>query len=1315
MLSLCGGVALNGAPLPSSLYSNQGCIALENSTQENISLRNVSLDKRLDKSNLNSAKNLNIIKAEKIGDKSIRLQLCNEQNIIIDFYNTNIFRVFLDPKGGQMRAPVAEPPAEILCKNAQRSFGGVNLSQSGKTLTISTSTTKIEIDNDTCNFLVINLKNGKVVTEYSLPNFDKNGFSLSMPSTKDEYFFGGGVQNGRFSHKGKLVSIVNENSWTDGGVASPNPFFWSTKGYGVMFHTFKPGAYNFDNKNTGKITLSHDDSYMDMFIMVDQKPEDLLADFYQLTGNPVLVPEFGFYEGHLNAYNRDYWKENEKGVLFEDGKRYKESQKDDTGIKESLNGELDNYQFSARAVVDRYAAHDMPLGWVLPNDGYGAGYGQTETLDGNIANLKSFGDYAREHGVEIGLWTQSDLHPKEGVSALLQRDIVKEVGTAGVRVLKTDVAWVGAGYSFGLNGVSDAGEIMKKYGNDARSFIISLDGWAGTQRYATIWSGDQTGGEWEYIRFHIPTYLGSGLSGQPNICSDMDGIFGGQNPIVNTRDYQWKAFTLMQLNMDGWGRNEKYPHALGEPATSINRNYLKHKSELLPYVYTVAHESVYGKPSMRAMLVDYPNEYTLGVNTQYQYTLGSDLLIAPIYQNTKADEDGNDIRNNIYLPEGQWVDYYDGTVYDGNVILNYYDSPLWKLPVFVRNGAIIPMSLPNNNLKEADRSTRVFEIYPHGESEFSLYEDDGRTNAYYTNKEFATTKITSSINEKGSLNIVTFPTEGSYKGQIVEKSSIYRINLASMPKKVKAYANGKRVKLSLASSLEEFNAGDNVYFFNAAPELNRFSTEGSEAAKFSVKKNPQLLIKIAKVNTKETKLEIDIRKFTPLSAGIELCKTGEVTSPEFAINEGDIEPYSLNLKWSNVENADFYEIEFDNMLYTTIYGTELKFENLAPETNYEFKLRSVNKDGHSSWVSKTIETQKNPLEFAIKGISGRCSAKSQGGEGVNNLFNFESNSNLWHTKYGNKVELPADLVMNLGSYNTLDKLVYLPRKTGRNGLILRGSVLYSRNGKDWKDAGEFKWRLDNTNKEFIFEEKVEARFIKLHITKSYGGYLSGREIYVFKEAGSTSYVPGDINIDGKVDMNDIMSYTNYTGLRQGDGDFEGYISKGDVNGNGIIDVFDIATAVDRMNHHDKIQLHVDGEIEIDYAANANKGQYEVIVNGKDLKFVNALGCALAYDKDSYEFVGVKDINMKKMDNLTNNRLHTSGDMVLYPTFINVKLSDPVEGDGTLFKLIFKAKGQKLAELQKSSKSKQLKVVAEDLQVKDILLLDENLEVKEIKN
>lgn len=456
----------------------------------------------------------------------------------------------------------------------------------------------------------------------------------------------------------------------------------STKGYGLLWHTFKPGAYDFGESAPDFVKLSHKEDYLDVFLMVEKDPIDLLGDFYQLTGNPVLLPKFGFYQGHLNAYNRDYWKEAKDGFMaYEDGKRYNESQKDNGGVKESLNGEKDNYQFSARAAVDRYFRNDMPLGWFLPNDGYGAGYGQTETLDGNIQNLREFGDYARSKGVEIGLWTQSDLHPKEGVEALLQRDIVKEVRDAGVRVLKTDVAWVGAGYSFGLNGVSDVGEIMPYYGNNARPFIISLDGWAGTQRYAGIWSGDQTGGDWEYIRFHIPTFIGSGLSGQPNISSDTDGIFGGKNVPVNVREFQWKTFTPMELNMDGWGATPKYPEALGEPATSINRSYLKLKSELMPYTYTIARTAVDGKPMVRAMFLESPNEYTLGQATQYQFMYGPYFLVAPIYQATRIDDKGNDIRNGIYLPDGGlWVDYYSGDTYRGGRIINNYEAPSGSFP-----------------------------------------------------------------------------------------------------------------------------------------------------------------------------------------------------------------------------------------------------------------------------------------------------------------------------------------------------------------------------------------------------------------------------------------------------------------------------------------------------------------------------------------------------------------------------------------------------------------------------------------------------------
>ena len=83
----------------------------------------------------------------------------------------------------------------------------------------------------------------------------------------------------------------------------------------------------------------------------------------------------------------------------------------------------------------------MQLGWFLPNDGYGCGYGTDDAnLDNNIANLKNFTDYANSKGVGTGLWTQSSLTPDPNQPVHLQRDFEKEVYNGGIRTLKTDVA-----------------------------------------------------------------------------------------------------------------------------------------------------------------------------------------------------------------------------------------------------------------------------------------------------------------------------------------------------------------------------------------------------------------------------------------------------------------------------------------------------------------------------------------------------------------------------------------------------------------------------------------------------------------------------------------------------------------------------------------------------------------------------------------------------------------------------------------------------------------------------------------------------------
>ncbi|MDD3036487.1 TIM-barrel domain-containing protein [Bacteroides sp.] len=1239
-----------------------------------------------------------ILRVKKINPTAVDIQFSDHQQMTIDFYGENIFRIFQDNSGGIIRDPEATPEAQILVNCPRRKVSQLVVSEEGDLVTLITDKVKVELSKKTGLMKVINLNTNVCVIEEVAPVvFDPKKVTVTLKEHPDEYFYGGGVQNGRFSHKGKVIAIENQNSWTDGGVASPTPFYWSTKGYGVMWYTFKKGEYDFGATEKDRVKLFHESSYLDIFYMVDDGAVALLNDFYQLTGAPVLLPKFGFYEGHLNAYNRDYWKEDSNGILFEDGKRYKESQKDNGGIKESLNGEKNNYQFSARAVIDRYKNHDMPLGWLLPNDGYGAGYGQTETLDGNIENLKSLGQYARKNGVEIGLWTQSDLHPKTGVSALLQRDIVKEVRDAGVRVLKTDVAWVGAGYSFGLNGVADVGHTMPYYGSDARPFIISLDGWAGTQRYAGIWSGDQTGGVWEYIRFHIPTYIGSGLSGQPNICSDMDGIFGGKNEVVNIRDFQWKTFTPMQLNMDGWGANEKYPHALGEPAASINRMYLKLKSELIPYTYSFAKEAVTGLPLIRAMLLEYPNAYTYGPATQYQYMYGTDFLVAPVYQNTGSDKDGNDIRNGIYVPEGVWIDYFSGEKYEGNRILNNFEVPIWKLPVFVKNGAIISMTNPNNNVNEIDRSLRIYEFYPYQHSSVVEYDDDGVTEAYREGKS-ATTLIESEVNSKNRVTITIHPTKGNFDGFVTEKATELRINVTEKPNKLQAKIGNKVVKLIEVNTIDEFLKGENIYWYEDSPNLNKFATKGSEFEKVKITKNPQLRVKLASTDISSSPVMLKMQGFHFEPSNSYRVTTGTLIVPQNAqVTEQNREAYTLKPTWDKVPNADFYEIEFNGMLYTTIKDTELLFEDLTAETPYLFKVRAVNKDGVSDWSEIRVTTKENPLEFAIYDIEGESSAAAQGGSGVNRLFDFAESGDVWHTKYSVN-SIPLDLIIDLKTVNQLDKFHYLPRTDAGNGTLLKGTVSYSMDKENWTEAGTFEWQRNADVKVFSFTKHPSARYIKLTVTAGVGNYGSGREIYVFKVPGTSSYLQGDINNDGKIDRNDLTSYMNYTGLRRGDSDYEGYISKGDINMNNLIDAYDISVVATQLEGgvDKKAVQNVAGSLSISTPKQVYQKDeiVEIHVKGNQLQSVNALSFALPYDQNDYEFVSIEPLNMKAMENLTYDRLHTNGVKSLYPTFANIGEQELLAGSQELFILKLKAKRK----------------VKFDLQMRDGILVDKQLKM-----
>ena len=764
---------------------------------------------------------------------------------------------------------------------------------------------------------------------------------------------------------------------------------------------------------------------------------------------------------------------------------------------------------------------------------------------------------------------------------------------------------------------------------------------------------------------------------------------------VNVREFQWKTFTPMELNMDGWGSNPKYPEVLGEPATSINRSYLKLKSELMPYTYSIARQAVDGKPMIRAMFLDYPNDYTLGTGTQYQFMYGPSFLVAPVYQDTRMDKDGNDIRNGIYLPEGRWVDYYNGDIYDGGRIINDYDAPLWKLPVFVKADAIIPMTNPNNNPSQIRKDYRAYEIYAsgNGDCHFSEYDDDGATQAYQAGK-CTRTEVSTYANGKGKLIVTINPTFGTFDGFEPQKQTELRINVSREPKKVTARVGKKSVKLTAAASLEAFEQGTNVYYYNAAPNLNRFSTPGTDMASKVIAKNPQVLVKLAETDVTASTTEVELSGFEFAPADRMRTHHGALTAPVATITDENTGCFSLTPSWQKVVNADFYEVEYDGMLHSTIRGTEFTFDGMQPETAYSLKVRAVNQDGYSDWTTVSATTKANPLEFAIKGIKAQNSAEDQGGQGVGKLFDFDEKTN-WHTKWGKGEGVPADITLDLRSVNKLDRIEYMPREDAGNGTLLEGTFSTSTDRQNWTEPVAFTWAQDGTTKTFAFAGNPEARYVRLHLNKAVGNFGSGREMYVFKVAGSESFFQGDINHDKRIDENDLTSYMNYTGLRRGDSDFD-YVSAGDINKNGLIDAYDISCVTTELdggvrNSNDKVSGSL--LLKPNKKAFAAGDMVEITVSGKSLHYVNGLSFALPYDTQELEYVGTELLDMKEMVNLTYDRLHTNGQKELFPTFVNRGNNFLLEeGDHDLFVIKFRAK--------KAGKF--------NLKMKDGMLVDRNL-------
>jgi len=296
-------------------------------------------------------------------------------------------------------------------------------------------------------------------------------------------------------------------------------------------------------------------------------------------------------------------------------------------------------------------------------------------------------------------------------------------------------------------------EGLERLRPNQRPYVITRAGYAGIQRYSTMWTGD-TNSTWDALALNVPMFTTLGMSGEPFVGSDVGGFIGRGNGELLVRAYQVSFLAPFCRNhkvIDGY---DQEPWRFGKYYEDIIRKYLKLRYQLLPFLYTTLEEAHRtGTPLFRPLVLNYqddPNTY----NLDDEFMIGNDLLVAPI---VKPDV----TRRLVYLPKGVWYDYWTNRKYDGGTMISV-EAPLETAPMFVRGGAIIPSAPEMNYTGEKPVDPITFNLYPDdkGNASTTLYEDDGVSPAYKQGSLRRTTLTATRAGGVFTINIGA--AEGSY-------------------------------------------------------------------------------------------------------------------------------------------------------------------------------------------------------------------------------------------------------------------------------------------------------------------------------------------------------------------------------------------------------------------------------------------------------------------------------------------------------------------------------------------------------------------------
>jgi alpha-glucosidase len=587
---------------------------------------------------------------------------------------------------------------------------------------------------------------------------DSRGMSWDGPRLRcwkwmpdDEHYYGLGEKSTPLDKRGR--SYVEWNQDPAGFDASSEPLYQSVpffiglrqgRAYGLFLDNTFRSSFDMGAEDRDLYSFGTEGGEMNYYFFAGPTPKIVVSRFTELVGRSPLPPRWsiGYIQSRYSYYPQRtvrFIAENfrHRGIPcdaifldidYMDGFRVFTWDKSRFPDPKSMMTDLRREGFHFIVIVDPYVKVD-PNFWVY-QQGVANGY-FLKKPDGTIftgrgwPGASAFPDFASE---KVRNWWGSLYQEQleDGISGILT-DMNEPTILADQGLPKT--------FDLDIMHATDRGprphaEIHNVYGMletiatrdgmlrvhpNERPLIITRATYAGGQRYAAEWSGDNWG-TWDHLRLSMPMLNTMGLSGFQFSGADIGGIFPVPSPELYSRWLQSGVLTPFCWTHSG-GPGNLEPWAFGNRLEEINRNSIKLRYHLLPYIYTAFWEAAQtGVPIMRPLLLEYPDDWT-AVDRNDEYFFGNDLLVAPV---TKDD----DLSRRVYLPRGVWYDFWTDHRYTGPREIEVA-APMERIPLFVRGGAIIPSQQDVQYTDQAPIDPLTFDIYPDGTSSRQYYEDDG--------------------------------------------------------------------------------------------------------------------------------------------------------------------------------------------------------------------------------------------------------------------------------------------------------------------------------------------------------------------------------------------------------------------------------------------------------------------------------------------------------------------------------------------------------------------------------------------------------------